>query len=41
MTWQEYTLWMAGEIKWPVTVMVSVWMFMRAVAIEIDYRNSK
>ena len=24
MTWQEYTLWMADSIKWPVTVVLSL-----------------
>jgi hypothetical protein len=24
MTWQEYTLWMADSIKWPVAVVLSV-----------------
>jgi hypothetical protein len=36
VTWQEYTLWMAAEVAWPVTVVLSVLIL--AIANARTYR---
>ena len=33
MNWQDYTLWLAGELAWPFTVIMSVWIMVAGAVI--------